>query len=206
MAEHFYIAGDFFYSAPFASLRSLDPPWRVSLGVSLFNVLCGWSSRNDVEHIPAACAVGVGTIWAPKKKVVQSIQDLVDCGLLWPFTHGYLFCPLLVRFTPPEEELPAAPPPLRVVPPKEGFVYFVQAGGPEGQIKIGFATNVAVRIAALQTGCPSPLAVLCQIPGTYESERQYHERFAPDRRQGEWFHPSDELLAFIDGARRDGYR
>lgn len=46
-----------------------------------------------------------------------------------------------------------------------GFVYFVQAGT-GGPIKIGYAKDVAKRVAGLQVGCPWPLILL----GTIEHE------------------------------------
>jgi hypothetical protein len=66
-----------------------------------------------------------------------------------------------------------------------GNVYFLQCGG---LIKIGFARDVAKRLAELQTGNPEPLKLVAVIPGCLPSvERRYHREFATARRRGEWF-------------------
>ena len=75
-------------------------------------------------------------------------------------------------------------------------VYFVQAGD-GGAIKIGFATNPAKRVAALQTAAPVRLRPLGMIEGGIERERELHAQFAPDRRVGEWFNPCPLLLDVI---------
>lgn len=83
------------------------------------------------------------------------------------------------------------------------WVYFIQHGGPEGHIKIGTTTsNPYARLRTLQTGAPEPLVLLAAIPGNLLLERELHERFAAirTRENGEWFHATPELLAFIEGA------
>ncbi len=75
-------------------------------------------------------------------------------------------------------------------------VYFIQpAQG--GLIKIGVAQHLPSRLATLQTGSPLELRVIAVMQGGEPVERELHKRFAADRRHGEWFEPSPELLDFI---------
>lgn len=79
---------------------------------------------------------------------------------------------------------------------EEGFIYFVQSvdGGP---IKVGFAREVYVRLAQLQTSHSARLRILAVRRGSVLDERALHDRLAPSRLSGEWFEQSDELAALI---------
>lgn len=83
------------------------------------------------------------------------------------------------------------------------MIYFIQAeqGGP---VKIGYTTGetIAARLSSLQTSCPFPLRVLRTMPGTTQDERALHARFADARLHGEWFHPTDELIALAGDVNR----
>lgn len=82
----------------------------------------------------------------------------------------------------------------------DGFVYFVQAGGVDGPIKIGFtAGRPSTRMAALQTGNHEPLQVIAVVRGTPKLEADLHQRFAAARRVGEWFDLVPELRALLLG-------
>lgn len=76
-------------------------------------------------------------------------------------------------------------------------VYFLQHDR-RGPIKIGHAGNVALRVRLLQAGNPYPLYLLGVIRDEgREQEKRLHAEFAPSRLGGEWFFPSDALLAYI---------
>lgn len=77
-------------------------------------------------------------------------------------------------------------------------VYFLQpeAGGP---IKIGYSTNVEMRVRELQRMNAVPLRLLGTIGAPCDLERWLHDRFAEFRLHGEWFEPCAELLAFAAG-------
>lgn len=75
------------------------------------------------------------------------------------------------------------------------MVYFIQDTG-SGAIKIGVSRNPAARLADLQTAHHSELRLLGVMDGMEQQERQLHQQFSCIR--GEWFVPSQELLAFID--------
>ncbi|TMB23079.1 MAG: GIY-YIG nuclease family protein [Deltaproteobacteria bacterium] len=64
-------------------------------------------------------------------------------------------------------------------------------------IKIGWALNVAERLATLQTASPQKLLVLGVLRGTIEQERLAHRLFAVHRLLGEWFAPGEDLMRFI---------
>jgi len=77
-------------------------------------------------------------------------------------------------------------------------VYFVQSGD-DGPIKIGFSTNIRMRIDNLSVGSPDPLHLLAAIRGGRAEERKMHRMFKDARLHGEWFEPVPELLETISG-------
>lgn len=78
-----------------------------------------------------------------------------------------------------------------------GCVYFIVCTDAP-QCKIGFTTgDIAKRLKALQTGSANELAIMCAHPGTPDTERRLHERFAESRIRGEWFDITDEIRAYI---------
>lgn len=79
-------------------------------------------------------------------------------------------------------------------------IYFVQAGE-DGPIKIGLASNVVSRVAALQTGCAQKLILLLQCKGDRDLEKSLHQKFAAHRLHGEWFRPDAEIVSEIDAIR-----
>ena len=74
------------------------------------------------------------------------------------------------------------------------MIYFVQAylGGP---IKIGFTDNLTKRLSSLRSSNPEHLVLLGVMEGDREVEKRIHALF--DQKQGEWFYPSPDLMAFI---------
>lgn len=79
-------------------------------------------------------------------------------------------------------------------------VYFIQAGGPAGPIKIGVALDVTNRIRTLQVANHLELRLLAVIQGAkHGAEQQLHARFSADRIRGEWFRASEDLIDYIKG-------
>lgn len=74
-------------------------------------------------------------------------------------------------------------------------VYFVES---QGFIKIGFTADLPSRLSQLASGLPSPINLLCHIPGDFDLETDLHRRFGHLRERGEWFRRDPELLAFIE--------
>lgn len=77
-------------------------------------------------------------------------------------------------------------------------VYFAQMGS-SGPIKIGVVRrgDIASRLKNLQMACPEELTLLGTIEGAGEQERWIHARFSESRLRGEWFSPSEYVLAEI---------
>ena len=79
-------------------------------------------------------------------------------------------------------------------------VYFIQEGGCEGHVKIGYTLGSPLeRLRSFRTGNPRPLALLVAIPGARSLEVALHARFADLRIAGEWFRADARLLGFIEG-------
>ncbi len=74
------------------------------------------------------------------------------------------------------------------------LVYFVRRL--DGCIKVGWTTNLTRRLYALRT-VHGWVDLLGTMPGGVVLERELHERFAADRRDGEWFAPSELLMRYI---------
>ncbi len=79
-------------------------------------------------------------------------------------------------------------------------VYFVRRG--DGLVKIGTSRVLQHRLTSLAAE-HGPLELLGQCPGSYETEREWHERFAACRIEGEWFRPSPDLRRAIRRASRE---
>ena len=88
-------------------------------------------------------------------------------------------------------------------------VYFVQAGGDLGPIKIGSAKNVASRLVTLQTGNHEDLRLLFEIyvggerlDGSFAAEAAFHCFFHDLHIRGDWFRRSEEIVSLIEKLRR----
>lgn len=75
------------------------------------------------------------------------------------------------------------------------MVYFIQ-GEQTQLVKIGKATSIPRRLRVLQTGSPDQLTVLAVIEDT-DDDHQHQKRFQADWVYGEWFKPSEALMAFV---------
>ena len=65
-------------------------------------------------------------------------------------------------------------------------LYFI-LDAPRGAVKIGRANKPERRLRELQTGCANRLELLLVFRGEGEREKEFHERFAEWRLEGEWF-------------------
>ena len=88
--------------------------------------------------------------------------------------------------------------------PIPGWVYFIQ-GVDGGPIKIGFAADVASRLADLQVSNPYELRVLLAVASDspLRLEKVVHGRFKAHHLRGEWFRPDQEILDYIKNRRED---
>lgn len=73
------------------------------------------------------------------------------------------------------------------------FVYFIRSGH-DGPVKIGYAVNVARRIAALQAGNHEPLKVLRVMPGGRGLEGRLHREFRASRIAREWYRLDPRMM------------
>lgn len=79
--------------------------------------------------------------------------------------------------------------------PTGQMVYFL---GVPGFVKIGFTTDLALRVRNLQPGSPYRLELLAFRRGAAMSdERAYHRTFRRHRVEGEWFRLAPEVKAEI---------
>lgn len=83
----------------------------------------------------------------------------------------------------------------RVMPAKD--LYFL-LNPYTGLIKIGVADDIAARQCALEMACGVRLRLLASSRAGEQAEKVLHEIFYATRAVGEWFIPSDDLLAIID--------
>jgi hypothetical protein len=76
-------------------------------------------------------------------------------------------------------------------------VYYLRAH--HGAIKIGTTVDVSTRFDRIARSMPrmAPLTLLATEPGGPELERQRHREFERSRVIGEWFAPTEALLAHI---------
>ena len=86
---------------------------------------------------------------------------------------------------------------------KEKFVYFIQAEG-NGPIKIGCSQNPKIRLGQFKTWSPYPLRMIACAPGDFYDEMIIHGEFSAACIHGEWFHPTEVLLKYIDGVVKSG--
>ncbi len=86
---------------------------------------------------------------------------------------------------------------------KKSYVYFLQSGL-DKRIKIGKANNVEQRVKSINGMNPHEVVLLASIEcqsgrKARQLEMRLHERFREYQTNGEWFEPTADLLAFIDG-------
>lgn len=77
------------------------------------------------------------------------------------------------------------------------MIYFIQCGE-NGPIKIGQSDNPEERMAQLQTACPYELKMLWVYKNSDWTEIAIHGEFSHERIRGEWYHPSQSILSFIE--------
>ena len=78
------------------------------------------------------------------------------------------------------------------------MIYFVERSD-NGLIKIGTTTCLSQRLKSLFYEHRVEMKVLAVLEGGHAEERAMHGRWKHLRaRQGEWFYPGDDLIAFIN--------
>lgn len=69
---------------------------------------------------------------------------------------------------------------------KIGSLYFISSEA-QRAVKVGFADDMTLRLANLQTGNPAPLKVTFTHSATYGAERLLHTYLKPYRIKREWY-------------------
>lgn len=83
-------------------------------------------------------------------------------------------------------------------------VYFIRRPS-NGQIKIGASFNVQGRMYDLRVKCREQLELLAVYDRgncPHRNEARFHAKFEPQHVGGEWFEPTDAMLAIIDEVAR----
>jgi hypothetical protein len=86
----------------------------------------------------------------------------------------------------------------KLFPPNPHIKLYAIQQGEDGPVKIGVAQKPWERLATLQTASPVRLRGVAAWSGSIAEEKALHELFAEDRLEGEWFKPSEELLALVE--------
>lgn len=81
-------------------------------------------------------------------------------------------------------------------------VYFARAAK-TGFIKIGYSSNPAKRLSALQVSSADRVSIILTVPGRSAEERAFHGRFRESHERGEWFREEGELLKFLKSKKLD---
>lgn len=80
------------------------------------------------------------------------------------------------------------------------MIYFIREDD-DGPIKIGCSASysgVRERLTTIKIGNPRKLSIIKIIPGNFEDEKKWHERYAYANVSGEWFSPVPELVNEIN--------
>jgi transcriptional regulator with XRE-family HTH domain len=77
-------------------------------------------------------------------------------------------------------------------------VYFLQRASSAGPIKIGCSIAPRKRKAEIEKQIGEPVVILLEINGGFGLERQFHQKHKDAHQGGEWFAPTDELIADIE--------
>jgi hypothetical protein len=80
---------------------------------------------------------------------------------------------------------------------KIGQLYFIGSADQDA-VKIGFATEVAMRLSSLQTGNPSELTFVASVPCTFGAEQHLHRMLKDHRLRLEWYRRDEFILALMD--------
>lgn len=77
-------------------------------------------------------------------------------------------------------------------------VYFIR-NEENGLIKIGFSTRLRERFAQLKVLHKTPMTILGIVNNSNSSEEfKIHAQLSNSRATGEWFHPTEEVMNFVE--------
>ncbi|MCP4336644.1 MAG: hypothetical protein GY679_02205 [Mycoplasma sp.] len=196
MNQHFKLSKDFFDRSEMKLLDNLFPDGEAAIVLlKLITNACQYDGIVSVSQsrqllFPKETSMMSTIIGIEKEAVKRVVFEAMYYGLIEKTEEGYLF---LVGFVDD----------MSIGRNKEdGVVYFI-GNQEEGNVKIGFSTDVNRRIKELQTSSPSKLKILKTFPGDISKERELHERFKEYRIKGEWFELVGNLKCFIEELQND---
>lgn len=79
-------------------------------------------------------------------------------------------------------------------------IYFIESAG---LVKVGQSSDPKRRILGLINSTGAAVRILAVAPGDWPREQHLHSLLAASRHHSEWFHPTNELVAWIHEARAD---
>jgi hypothetical protein len=84
----------------------------------------------------------------------------------------------------------------------ESFVYAITDGS---YLKVGVARHPHKRLKELSTGNASRLRLIGFFSGGFKLEKEIHNKFNKVRTNGEWMHPTKELIEYLNSQIHDKF-
>ena len=81
---------------------------------------------------------------------------------------------------------------------KPDRIYFLRQVGGVGPVKIGSSRDPERRLATIAAWSPVRLEIVATCAGNLKTEYQLQTALARSHSHGEWFHPTDDVLAVLD--------
>lgn len=119
-------------------------------------------------------------------ELLQRAEEATKAGKYWPMSI-------------PEQES------IFRIKPYASHLYFLYSDHSK-LVKIGKTTDPKQRIQCLRTQSPVPLQCLGIIRSHDYHERMLHDALASNRKHGEWFNLTEEILNLIEAAGDKGIR
>jgi Meiotically Up-regulated Gene 113 (MUG113) protein len=176
------------------AIRWLLPDWNPNRGAER-NMLQQLAERNAVTLLlPGAPARQTDTWKRERAQRMRAVQVEMPDPAARSEALERVRADMAIWVPPPNDDELA-----RLASRDVGMVVYFLQGETGGNIKIGYAGDVAARVATFQPGSPVKLCILATQPGGQPLEAALHRRFAAHRLHGEWFAPCEDLLAYIAG-------
>lgn len=78
------------------------------------------------------------------------------------------------------------------------MIYLIRQTDGRGPIKIGCSYRPVGRLALIASWSPYPLEIIATFKGSFQVERQIHDCLWRSYSHREWFHPTEEVVAFAN--------
>lgn len=77
-------------------------------------------------------------------------------------------------------------------------IYIIRPVGLAGPVKIGVSRMPMDRLSNFLKWSPLPLEIVADFPGTHRLEHNIHACLARSQSHWEWFHPTKEVVDFVE--------